>query len=310
MFDGKQKQATGRTHPHDQSSARSIPRWRPASHSTNMWSKRRIQTLKGPKISAGAIPSRNIHTSLKKTRRSRKEKWDLDASGDRCGWVRAETQMCRLPSPWGGSTREHHCRHEGPRMMADLDDWLVKDRRPKEQDHNKYMTQFGEYLLLHSKQRHLSFKELSTALMDAIDISEYRQSPFYPIIYHCENVHHLLFSMISTPDWVKARDFFKKNILTILKALWTINSVSLHLLQSIMKNLKQTQFQRFFPKYHHLAQVSREGHKYERSNRFRVEKILSDPEKICLSTAASFRRTIIGPLMGKRGSNQSSWLSI
>ena len=65
---------------------------------------------------------------------------------------------------------------------------------------DKDIQQVEEYLLLNPNEPHLSFDELSPALMDPNQQWEYQVRPFYTIIFQCENVDSRLITTIITSD--------------------------------------------------------------------------------------------------------------
>ena len=65
----------------------------------------------------------------------------------------------------------------------------------------KDLRQVVEYLLLNPNEPHLSFDELSAALLDPNQQWEYQVRPYNTIIFQCENVDPDLVTMILTPDY-------------------------------------------------------------------------------------------------------------
>ena len=68
------------------------------------------------------------------------------------------------------------------------------------QKDEKDIVQFEEYLLLNPTEPHLSFDELSSALLDPNQPLEYQVRPFLPVIFQCKNMYPDLLSMSITTD--------------------------------------------------------------------------------------------------------------
>ena len=94
--------------------------------------------------------------------------------------------------------------------------WFTRYSHNEEED----IPQVAEYPLLNPKEQHLSFAELSPALMDPNQQWEYQMRAFYTIIFQCMNMDPGLVTMFITSGSINSHEMHHEIRRVYIKPGW------------------------------------------------------------------------------------------